>query len=450
MNKKPSIHVDASLVLLASISCVVIGMGTNIVTARALGPEMKGRLDLFNSTVALAVTCIGFSLASGVTYVVAQGHVHLGRLINLITVTSFAQGVAILLSLLLLRWLGILDGFVPAAYADWGPLAIAVAAVVVLLGNCARACFAGSRRFGLAACYDVTARGSAAGGLVLGVVWFYPQLERATAAAIMGSLLTPAVIVMASLLILRRPAPKPGWTSKFGVVWRYSVPCFLANLVQFLNYRLDVFVIAYFLRDKNAAELAWYTTAASIAQLLWLPPQAMQNVLFPSLTSITDDAQRAETAARAMRFCLALTVAMGSVLAVAGPWVISLLFSHRFDGSVRPLRLLLPGVVVFSVATVLASHLGAIGKPRLNLVASLVGLVPTVFLLFWLVPWIGIAGAAIASSVAYTVTALMILAFFCAETSLSLRDALMPKRSDVQLAWNLTVRMFQKAIGRLG
>jgi O-antigen/teichoic acid export membrane protein len=250
------------------------------------------------------------------------------------------------------------------------------------------------------------------------------------------------VVVAVSMIVLWRQPPEAGQPSGMGVVWWYSLPCYLGNLVQFLNYRLDVFVIGYF--TKNPAELAWYTTAVSLAQLLWLPPQAMQNTLFPTLASTTDGVRRAEVAARATRLALALTFIMALVLAIGGPWIICLLFGHRFDASMRPLRLLLPGVIPLSGAMVLTSYVAAIGKPRLNLWGSLVGLVPTVVLLFCLVPSMGIDGAAIASSVAYTATSLFILCCFCRESTMSLRTTLLLQRSDWQLVRDFVFHVLQK------
>jgi Na+-driven multidrug efflux pump len=94
---------------------------------------------------------------------------------------------------------------------------------------------------------------------------------------------------------------------------------------------------------------------------------------------------------------------------------------------------LLPGIAVFSIATVLAAYIAGTGKPHLNLLVSAVSLIVTIALDFALIPKLNIVGASIASTVSYTVSALLLIVFFKRETGASLRQILLPTSEDVRM-----------------
>jgi O-antigen/teichoic acid export membrane protein len=97
-------------------------------------------------------------------------------------------------------------------------------------------------------------------------------------------------------------------------------------------------------------------------------------------------------------------------LAVAG-WIVPLVFSSGYRGSVLPLRLLLPGTVAFSLQSVLSQYLAGRGRPRLVLVAWTAGAVLGIGADLFVIPAYGIAGAAVVSSLSYLlVTALHLAA----------------------------------------
>jgi O-antigen/teichoic acid export membrane protein len=98
-----------------------------------------------------------------------------------------------------------------------------------------------------------------------------------------------------------------------------------------------------------------------------------------------------------------------------------------------PLVLLLPGIVAFAPVKVLAAYLAGAGLPRLFFRVSTSSLVVTVVLDLLLIPRLGIAGAALASSASYTTAAAVMLWIFRSTTGVPLRDVLLPTREDIRL-----------------
>jgi Na+-driven multidrug efflux pump len=69
---------------------------------------------------------------------------------------------------------------------------------------------------------------------------------------------------------------------------------------------------------------------------------------------------------------------------------------------VRPLAVLLPGVVLYAPVTILVVFISIrCARPRLSLFVSFVGLIVTTAMSFVLIPPYGATGAALASSIGY-------------------------------------------------
>src|SRR5262249_57857102 len=98
---------------------------------------------------------------------------------------------------------------------------------------------------------------------------------------------------------------------------------------------------------------------------------------------------------------------------VAAPYAFAPLLGEAFAGAGTPLRLLLPGIVVYAPVTTLVVYLSVRrGRPRLSLAVSVVGLVATLVAALVLIPRYGASGAAAASAVGYLAGAALACVFF--------------------------------------
>ena len=111
-------------------------------------------------------------------------------------------------------------------------------------------------------------------------------------------------------------------------------------------------------------------------------------------------------------------------------YIIKLFFGDSFLLSVIPLLILLPGILAFSIGGVLAADLAGRGKPQFAVFSSLLGLVSNVILNIIFIPVWGIAGAALASSIAYWLDTLVILFGFSIVSKISLKEVLIIKKQD--------------------
>jgi O-antigen/teichoic acid export membrane protein len=173
---------------------------------------------------------------------------------------------------------------------------------------------------------------------------------------------------------------------------------YIGNVLQFFNYRLDMFILNYFL---GPASVGIYAVSVRLAELLWYLPNAVGFVIFPRAAASKPEEMNVFTP-RVFRATLGLTALGALGLAFVGRPVINLVFSSAFVGAFIPMLVLLPGVVLLGGAKVLTNELAGRGYPHYNSLNAGLALILTVVLDLVLIPRYGVVGAALASSAAYT------------------------------------------------
>jgi O-antigen/teichoic acid export membrane protein len=153
----------------------------------------------------------------------------------------------------------------------------------------------------------------------------------------------------------------------------------LANNLWILNYRAQMLLINYFLAPDA---VGLFMAALVVAEKIWLMSQAATAVLLPRLSELhTDEARRRRITPLATKTVFWLSIAVAVPLFVFARPIIMLVSSGEFDASVDVLRLLLPGVVLLTVARGVTADLAARGRVDLNLYVSLITVVISVVLI---------------------------------------------------------------------
>ncbi|NOX36610.1 MAG: oligosaccharide flippase family protein [Calditrichaeota bacterium] len=205
---------------------------------------------------------------------------------------------------------------------------------------------------------------------------------------------------------------------------RYGTKIMLSNLLTFLNYRVDIFLVGYFLTKEM---VGWYYVALIVSEKLLYLTQSTSTIFFPAASQSTQQQSKTPIISRTNL----MLVALGSlVLGILAPWGLPLVFSDKYLNSVPPLLWLLPGVVALTLPKVLSADFYARGRPELSLYTGLVNFVLNVILNIFLIPRWGIVGAAISSSVGYLVAAALMAFYYRNMTGVPFREFIIPKAGD--------------------
>ncbi len=188
----------------------------------------------------------------------------------------------------------------------------------------------------------------------------------------------------------------------------YGTRAELNSVTLLLNGRLDFIIVTYFV---GPGALGIYAVASRTAELLRLPSLAINYVLYPAYARLSPSAAAVQARA-AIRRTWWVPVVLAVPAAAATPVVLPLAYGHSFRAAVIPTWILLVGMAGGSVYGVLSAFLSGVGRPGLTSIAQAAGLVVTVALDLTLIPRLGIAGAAIASTFAYLTTTCVLIACF--------------------------------------
>lgn len=189
-----------------------------------------------------------------------------------------------------------------------------------------------------------------------------------------------------------------GWKKVFGSVIRYGLITQVANILNIGNKRFSFYFVRYF---SGLSPLGIYTAGIQLTEGLRLIGQSISLVQFSALSNTNDKKYAKELSIRLMKFSVLLTISALLVLIILPSSVYEWLFSKDFTG-VKPVILALaPGVAALAANNIFSHYFSGLGNPKVNLWSNVVGLVITLLLAIILIPWLGIVGAALATSCSY-------------------------------------------------
>jgi len=206
-------------------------------------------------------------------------------------------------------------------------------------------------------------------------------------------------------LIHYAPIPKEYEAWEVGVGWKqilaYAWKIHLSNIVGFLNYRVDMFIVN-FLASPAAAGM--YFVAVQIGEKLWMLSHAVNTAVFPHLIgSYKKSSTQNNTTVMIGSITFTLTAIASLILAFIAPYLIAALFGLEYREAAKALILLLPGIVASSVGRVLSNDFAARGKPEINFYVGILTVGINISANWVWIPIYGIGGAALATSLSYCI-----------------------------------------------
>lgn len=211
---------------------------------------------------------------------------------------------------------------------------------------------------------------------------------------------------------------------------QYGILAHLSNLVTFLNYRLDIYLVNLLL---GPAATGIYTIAVRLAEQVWIVSQAVSTVIFPRLSALHDQvSDRDLLTVTIARATLWISFAASLVLLLIAKPFTMMVFGPEFERMPYVLSFLLPGIALLACSRVLANDLAARGKVILNFLFALGVLIVNIGATLALIPLWGLAGAAVATSFAYGMDLLLRLILHDRLSTIVWWKILVPQNNDVR------------------
>ncbi|MDD3653283.1 MAG: sugar transferase [Desulfotomaculaceae bacterium] len=211
----------------------------------------------------------------------------------------------------------------------------------------------------------------------------------------------------------------------------YGWKAHLSNILTFINYRADLYLVNLLL---NPIDTGIYVIAIQLAERLWMLSQAVSTVILPRLSELDhDEDSRKRLTPIVARWVFLVTIIAAGIVALLITPLIEILFGSQYLPAAGAFIWLLPGIVLFSFSRVLANDLAARGRPELNMYTALLIVIVNVLANMLLIPKIGIKGAALATTIAYSCNAVVNLFLFVRISGNKWWEAVFFNRSDLKL-----------------
>lgn len=426
-SRQRSLTSDYAYALVARAASVVSSAALTVLTARWLGVADRGVYVLLSTLVTVLWTAGNLGIGLGTTYHAGRG----GHSLHVLRENALVSAALLGVPLAVLGYFVATSGLTTFAGIGSRLIAIAVLGVPAIMA----AQFLGSLLLGAQLIREYN---------VLLIIYSLIQLVAIggvllAGGSVAGALVAALVSHWAWLLVSLRASARLGarvdtshtnWGT-WKAVFAYGLRGQLGNIVQLLNYRLDFFLVSSFL---GPAALAVYSVAVMVGESLWQLSNSMAVVLFPRVAALAgNEDERRRILGTASRVALGMTLSVALVVGLTAHLWVPRFFGVAYTEAASVIRLLLPGVVLFTVQVVLSSGIAGAGFPEWNSYVAAVSLVLSVALDVWMIPRYGIPGAAIASSLTYGTSTLLTIWNYRRLSHISLRELLVPTPADVRM-----------------
>lgn len=198
----------------------------------------------------------------------------------------------------------------------------------------------------------------------------------------------------------------------------FGLKTHLGQLLTYLEYRFDIFLVAYFLTPR---EVGIYSIALTLGEVLWRIPNVANKVLLSRLAK-EGDRRSATLTARLNSLIFAFTAACMMPIFFLTKWIILVLFGEEFLDAWPVVIVLLPGVLAISISKTLTPNLIMQGRAWTYSLSIFCAVVVMIILDVFLIPAYGILGAGIGASVAYIVSSSIVLVVVVWNNEIPLRS----------------------------
>ncbi len=190
----------------------------------------------------------------------------------------------------------------------------------------------------------------------------------------------------------------------------------LVNIVTYLNYRVDMFLVE---RMVGTEKLGLYSVAVNGAEILWYTSTAIA-VAICAPVGVAAREQAGRITAKAIRHTLLINLLLGITLWVGFEFLLPVIYTKVYLPSLVPFRILLPGVLAYGLAGILSTYFThQLGKPKIPLLISVFSMVINIVFCLLLIPRIGMAGGAWATTISYLIAIGALLLVFMKKAKIS-------------------------------
>jgi len=189
----------------------------------------------------------------------------------------------------------------------------------------------------------------------------------------------------------------------------YGLKSELSYFIQFLNYRLAYYFISAWL---GLALLGIFSIAIAITEAVWVISKSISAIHYSNIINTNHPLQRIKMTEKAALNSFVISLLAIIVLFFIPESLFTLIFGNDFT-NVKILTIyLFPGIIAIAVSNIYGHYFSGIGKMRILIVKSSIGLIATAIFLFLLLKKYGLSGACLTLDIAYIASSVYLYLMF--------------------------------------
>lgn len=410
----------------SALAEMVLRVIKNAVFTRLLGPEGRGLYGLFIAIPQMSVSFGSLGYGLGSVYLAARERSKLRKIYGNALVSAFIQGGILLVAGLLVSRLGFVSGWNEQAVEQFGAFVLAAIPLLLALS------FSQDILMGIKDIHCMNLLLIAFSALPIALIFFIRYLTADALFSAQLSWIISAITVAVAGYI--RLAVKAGGWPRFSLRLMRKAYSFglRGNISMFANKivrRIDLLFIAAYL---DVEQVGFYAVAVSVAELLLALPSAV-SVPFLPIRMGMDKSSGKELTPFVAKYVLLFMAPACLATGLLGKLIITILFGADFLPAYSSLVWLLPGMLSLSIYQFAKADAYSMEHPGVVSAVSIVTMICNLALNWVLIPRMGLVGAAVASSISYTVSTVLLVAFVIHKAEYRASEVLVLRRSDFAL-----------------
>lgn len=228
--------------------------------------------------------------------------------------------------------------------------------------------------------------------------------------AVCGLLLSVIAACMISLAAIK-PLFRfdiTGLLEKMRTLLRYGGLLLGSDVMNIIACNSDIILIGYFLTESD---VGFYSVAITLSMILSFIPAAIQRITYPATSEFFGAKNTHELYImldKCMKYTALVIIPLGMIIGLFSLPIIKILFGEKYLPAVLPLNILLIGRVTSgSINSPIGSLYTSLGRPEVSFFLDSFNSLTSIVLMLFLIPYMGIKGAAISITTAMLLNTLL-------------------------------------------
>jgi O-antigen/teichoic acid export membrane protein len=412
---------DFAFSISSRVFMLMIALANQICLARMLGPADRGSYGACVAfmTALMLIFMVGTDVA-GMYYVASRRFTISEGVSNTLLSGLIGSAAAILAGFLILR---LPLGFVSKA----APHSFNLSLILIPFMFYGHAYVSLLMSLHEIVWYSIVSTVTAVSQLAL-FLWFVLILRWGVDGALWALILNNVLIVLLSFLVFRRRHGLtwclPTW-SGIKDVFHYGVRYYVGKVTNNLNTQLGTIFLSMF-ASKEA--IAMFDLGSQLTSRISVIPDAMATVLVPRVAG--DQGGRKDLVAQCARLMIVICGVPLLILSLFAPFFVGILFTSAYLPTVSIIRILSIGFLVHCACKGFITYLWCTNRPGTASVCVAAGMLMNLGLMWPLIHWMGLAGAALATTANYVVSSALLMRAFRQTSGKGLKETWLPHRAD--------------------